>query len=133
VKRLPGDLAALRGETDEHPAPVGRIRHAADEPGSFEPVQPRGHRPRGDQGFPDLRITVDKVVSDGDCVVGYGLISGTNTGSFFGMPPSGKSAEFGYIDVYRIDEGRGSEAWHIEDIAGLMRQLRSATPESVTT
>jgi predicted ester cyclase len=44
------------------------------------------------EGFPDLRITVDKVVSDGDCVVGYGLISGTNTGSFFGMPPSGKSA-----------------------------------------
>jgi predicted ester cyclase/SAM-dependent methyltransferase len=39
------------------------------------------------QGFPDLRITVRKVVSDGDCVVGYGRISGTNTGSFFGMPP----------------------------------------------
>jgi hypothetical protein len=25
VKRLPGDLAALRGETDELSAPVGRI------------------------------------------------------------------------------------------------------------
>src|SRR5262245_64639157 len=42
------------------------------------------------QGFPDLRITVDKVVCDGDCAVGYGQISGTNTGSFFGMPPTGK-------------------------------------------
>ena len=40
MKRLPGDLAALRGETDEHPAPVGPIGRAADEPGSFEPVEP---------------------------------------------------------------------------------------------
>jgi hypothetical protein len=40
MKRLPGDLAASRGETDEHPAPVGRIWRAADEPGSFQPIEP---------------------------------------------------------------------------------------------
>jgi predicted ester cyclase len=80
------------------------------------------------QGFPNLRITVDKVVSDCDCVVGYGRISGSNTGSFFGMPPTGKRAEFGYIDMYRIDGGHITEAWHIEDIAGLMRQV-APTPE----
>ena len=40
MKRLLGDLAALRGETDEHPAPVNRIGRAADERGSFEAVQP---------------------------------------------------------------------------------------------
>lgn len=40
LKRLPGDLAALRGETDEYPAPVGRVGVTADEPGSFEPVEP---------------------------------------------------------------------------------------------
>ena len=43
MKRLPGDLAASRGETDEHPAPVGRIWGAADEPDSFQPNDP-GHR-----------------------------------------------------------------------------------------
>ena len=84
------------------------------------------------EGFPDLRITVDKVVSDGDCAVGYGRISGTNSGSFFGMPPTGKRAEFGYIDMYRIDGGRITEAWHIEDIAGLMRQV-APTPDGVGT
>jgi predicted ester cyclase len=81
------------------------------------------------EGFSDLHITIDKVVCDGDCAVGYGRISGTNTGSFFGMPASGKRAEFGYIDMYRIDSGRITEAWHIEDIAGLMRQL-APTPDS---
>jgi predicted ester cyclase len=80
------------------------------------------------EGFPDLCLTLDKVVSDGDCVVGYGRISGTNTGTFFGMPPTGKTAEFGYIDMYRIDSGRLVEVWHIEEIAGLMRQIAAPSP-----
>jgi steroid delta-isomerase-like uncharacterized protein len=84
------------------------------------------------EGFPDLRITIDKVVCDGDCAVGYGRISGTNTGSFFGMPASGKTAEFGYIDMYRINSGRITETWHVEDIAGLMRQI-APRPETVPT
>ena len=78
------------------------------------------------EGFPDLRISVAKIVSDSDCVVGYGQISGTHTGSFFGLPPTGRTAAFGYIDMYRIDAGRIVEAWHLEDIAGLMRQLTTA-------
>jgi len=83
------------------------------------------------EGLPDLRISLDKIVSDGDCVVGYGRISGTHTGSFFGLPPTGRTATFGYIDIYRIHTGRIVEAWHIEDITGLMRQLTTPTPDSV--
>lgn len=70
------------------------------------------------------------MVSDGDCAVGYGRISGTSTGSFFGMPPTGKTVEFGYVDIFRIDGGRITETWHIEDIAGLMRQVAPA-PDGV--
>jgi hypothetical protein len=40
LKRLSGGLAASRSEPDQHPASVGRIGCAADEPGSFEPVEP---------------------------------------------------------------------------------------------
>jgi predicted ester cyclase len=75
------------------------------------------------EGFPDVRISVDSLVSDEDRVVGYGRITGTNTGSFFVMPPTGRTANFGYIDIYRIDHDRITEAWHLEDIAGLTRQL----------
>lgn len=84
------------------------------------------------EGFPDVRISVDNVVSDGDQVVGYGRITGTNTGSFFGMPPTGKTADFGYIDIYRIDHDHITEAWHLEDIAGLMRQLTPEVPAGQT-
>lgn len=49
------------------------------------------------------------------------------------MPPSGRAAQFGYIDIYRINASRITEAWHIEDIAGLMRQLTTAAPDGVAT
>jgi predicted ester cyclase len=81
------------------------------------------------EGFPDVRISVDKVVSDGDCVVGYGRITGTSSGIFFGMPPTGKSADSAYIDIYRIENDLITEAWHLEDIAGLMRQI-AASPQN---
>ena len=81
------------------------------------------------EGFPDLRISIDKAVSSGDVVIGYGILSGTNTGEFFGMPATGKYAQFSYIDIYGIELGRIVEAWHLEDIAGLMRQLNPVSAE----
>lgn len=75
------------------------------------------------QGFPDLRISIDHVVSVDHDIVGYGRITGTHTGTFFGTPPTDRSADFAYIDIYRVHDGLISETWHLEDIAGLMRQL----------
>lgn len=39
MKCLPGDLAAVRRETDEHTASIDRVGSAADEPGTFEAVE----------------------------------------------------------------------------------------------
>jgi len=80
----------------------------------------------GTMFFADQVGAFDIVVSDGDCAVSYGQVSGTNTGGFFGMPSTGKTAEFGHIDICRIGGGRITEAWPIEDIAGLMRQVAPA-------
>ncbi|WP_165372521.1 ester cyclase [Nocardioides iriomotensis] len=75
------------------------------------------------QGFPDLRISLEKVVADGQDVVGYGRIKGTHSGSFFGQEPTGRAVDFGYIDIYRVRDGKLADAWHLEDIAGLTRQI----------
>src|SRR5262245_6674523 len=74
-------------------------------------------------GFPDLRISVDHVVAEGDFVVVRGMIRGTNKGSMMGMPPTGQAASFAYMDRYRIENGRITDSWHVEDIAGMLRQL----------
>jgi steroid delta-isomerase-like uncharacterized protein len=113
-----GDVAALRDlvapDLDDHTLPSGA-------PPGIDGLLFAVAAYR--EAFPDIRISVEQVVSDADRVVGYGRITGTNTGSFFGMPPTGRPADFAYIDVYRFENGRITESWHLEDIAGMLRQL----------
>ncbi|HEX2916557.1 MAG TPA: ester cyclase [Chloroflexia bacterium] len=74
-------------------------------------------------GFPDLKATVEDIVADGDkCVVRW-TVRGTNTGSFFGMPPTGKQAKMSGISMYRFKEGKLAEGWVEYDQLNLMQQL----------
>jgi steroid delta-isomerase-like uncharacterized protein len=73
--------------------------------------------------FPDLKITIESLVADEERVSVTGKISGTNQGSLMGAPPTGKTASFAYMDMYGIANGQIVEVWHIEDLAGMMRQL----------
>jgi predicted ester cyclase len=41
----------------------------------------------------------------------------------FGVPATGKRAIFTYMDMFRIVNGVIVEAWHVEDIAGVLGQL----------
>jgi predicted ester cyclase len=73
--------------------------------------------------FPDLALTIEHQVVEGDLVVQNGLAEGTNTGPLMGQPATGASARFAWIDMYRVVDDRITEIWHLEDIAGLLRQL----------
>jgi steroid delta-isomerase-like uncharacterized protein len=73
--------------------------------------------------FPDLHSSVEHVVAEGDFVVLHGTATGTNSGPLMGTQATGKSATFSYIDIYRIADGRIAEIWHVEDVAGMLRQL----------
>jgi steroid delta-isomerase-like uncharacterized protein len=73
--------------------------------------------------FPDIRIIVEQEVAEGDLVALHGRVIGTHNGSLMGMPPTGKPATFAYMDMYRIANGRITDSWHVEDIAGMLRQL----------
>jgi steroid delta-isomerase-like uncharacterized protein len=73
--------------------------------------------------FPDLKVTIESLVADEERVSVTGKISGTNQGSLMGAPPTGKTASFAYMDMYAIANGQIAEVWHVEDLAGMMRQL----------
>lgn len=62
-------------------------------------------------GFPDLRITIDDVFGVGDQVCARTTWTGTNSGSFMGMPATGKSATWEAIDVIHVRGGRINEHW----------------------
>jgi hypothetical protein len=39
------------------------------------------------------------------------------------MPATHKAAVVSWMDMYRIQNGKIVEAWHIEDVAGMLQQL----------
>ena len=73
--------------------------------------------------FPDLKITIESLVADEERVSVTGKMSGTNQGALMGAPPTGKTVSFAYMDMYAIAHGQIVEVWHVEDLAGMMRQL----------
>jgi steroid delta-isomerase-like uncharacterized protein len=80
------------------------------------------------EAFPDLEMTIDDQIADGDKVVTRWTARGTHTGSFQGLPPTGKRAAFTGVDIDRFVDGKAVECWTNTDELGLMQQL-GAIPE----
>ena len=73
--------------------------------------------------FPDLKVTVEKMVGEGNQVVIYSTMTGTNTGSFMGMKPTGKSIKVEGFDLVRIENSKMVEHWGVTDNNAMMMQL----------
>ena len=73
--------------------------------------------------FPDLRMTVEDVVAEGDKVVQRRLYEGTHKGELFGIPASGKSVSVSQITVSRVADGKFVEEWAETDFLGMLQQL----------
>lgn len=69
------------------------------------------------------RFTVEDVIAEGDEVVVRWTNNGTHTGSFLGIPPTGRSFTIGGIDIYRVQNGRLCEHWHQLDQLSMLGQL----------
>jgi steroid delta-isomerase-like uncharacterized protein len=75
------------------------------------------------EAFPDLTITPDKLIAEGDLVTIYWIARGTNTGTGNGLPATGKKAEQSGITIWRIVNGKIKEEWSAFDQLSLMQQL----------
>lgn len=73
--------------------------------------------------FPDLRITINRAVAEGDLVVLHITSSATMEGEFAGMPPSGKQATWDAVHIERVRDGRIVEHWTVQDQLGMLQQL----------
>ena len=74
-------------------------------------------------GFPDYRTIIDDLFAEGDKVAARITMTGTNTGSFMGIPPTGKHVSFTGIYIARIADGKIVEHWGEEDSVSLLQQL----------
>jgi steroid delta-isomerase-like uncharacterized protein len=73
--------------------------------------------------FPDLRFDVEMVIAEGDHVVARWTASGTHTGPWGGIEPTGRSVAFTGVNVFRLADGRVAEIWNHRDDRGLQDQL----------
>lgn len=76
--------------------------------------------------FPDVRVTVEDLLADGDKVVERNLAEATHIGPFQGLPPTGRRVRWSETHVYRLAGGKIVENWPQVDFAGLLRQLQPA-------
>ncbi len=73
--------------------------------------------------FPDLHITIEDQVAEGDKVVTRYTARGTHQGSFMGIPPTGKQGVVTGIGIDRFANGKLVEDWINNDDLGLLQQL----------
>src|SRR3954469_4218652 len=72
--------------------------------------------------FPDITLTVDDTFADGDLVVVRWSGTGTNDGPWLGMEPTGKTAHFTGINIYRFACGKIVESWSEMDALNVLRE-----------
>jgi len=76
------------------------------------------------ESFPDIKIYNHKMLSDGDMVVIYDTLKGTNTGPMpNGQAASGKIIEFETINILRIKDNKIIDRWGVADQLTIMKQL----------
>src|SRR5207237_8330966 len=73
--------------------------------------------------MPDIHITIEDVIAEGDTTAARFSITGTNTGGFMGMEPTNATISVTGMDFMRFRDGVIVEHWGEMDMLGLMQQL----------
>ena len=117
-----GDWAIISKTIDEVVAPDALIRTPlpieATGAGRLKEVFGRLHR-----AFPDLHITTEDLIAEGDKVVARNTVTGTHQGEYMGLPRTGKAIRYNEIFICRFAGGRIAETWGVVDVLSQMRQL----------
>jgi len=73
--------------------------------------------------FPDLHLTIDDMIAEGDKVVVRWSSTGTHQGEFVGIPPTGKQITSTGVVICRIADSVIVETWWAWDALGQLQQL----------
>jgi predicted ester cyclase len=75
------------------------------------------------RGFPDMHFTIEEMVAEGDKVATRVAMTGTHTGEFQGIAPTGKQVRMTGTQIDRVLYGRSVRTWADIDALGLLQQL----------
>ncbi|MEJ2704230.1 MAG: ester cyclase family protein, partial [Sedimentisphaerales bacterium] len=78
--------------------------------------------------FPDMRVTAENIMAEGDKVAVRWTVNGTHLGELMGVPPTGRPVTFTGMTIHRFADGKIIENWWAYDALGMMQQI-TAPPE----
>lgn len=73
--------------------------------------------------FPDLKVTVEDMLQDGNKVVTRSRFAGTHKGEFMGIAPTGNKFDVPVIDIVEFRDDKAVAHWGVMDNAAMMEQL----------
>ena len=74
-------------------------------------------------GMPDVHVTIEHEIAEGDIVVHHWSLRGTQTGPVMGIPATGKQLILRGMSVVRLADNKIIERWATIDELGFLRQL----------
>src|SRR6266540_1152226 len=119
------------GATIELLAPTPLLMIAADDYLEHDPVPDQEPGREGlkkayrmfNAPFPDLKYVSQDMLAEGDLVVSRGIISGTHSDEFFGVPATGRRVFWTGTRIFRVKDDRIVEGWINIDLLSLMQQM----------
>ncbi len=100
---------------------------------TFGPLPP-GREPlkramaRAGAGVSEPEFRIEDVIAEDDRVAVRLTTSGIHSGTFMGVPPSGRRYSISEIHIFRVRDGQVSEHWHEFDRSALLSQLEGPGP-----
>jgi len=82
--------------------------------------------------FPDVRLTIEDIIAEGEIVMTRWSCRGTHKGDLSGIAPTGKQINISGVTIDRVANGKLAEGWVNWDALGLMQQL-GVVPELAKT
>ena len=81
--------------------------------------------------FPDLHISIDDQIAEGEKVSTRISMTGTHRGDFLGLPATDRKVELQGVVLSRLEEGLIKNEWELLDQLALLQQLGIVQNESV--
>ncbi|MEV4360369.1 ester cyclase [Nonomuraea sp. NPDC004186] len=117
-----GDLEIISKAIDEFIHPDGRF-HTAELAGVTAVQAQKRIWDVLLRAFPDIHVSVEDLLAEGDKIVARQRVTGTNSGEYRGMPPTGRSVTYNEIFIARFADGQITDIWGVVDIYSQLQQL----------
>ena len=116
-----------RGDAIDEMFAAGAVAHGLG-PDVCGPAEFKAFHATFRQAFPDVRISVDEMIAEGDKVAFRLTAAGTHRGDSLGFAATGRPARFMVMGSARIVNGQIVEGWNVLDQLGMLTQLGVLAP-----